>query len=133
MTRIEPIYRPNGEDGEIVLYAGRLAVVVDDREEEIEGQLELRLFPHSEFIAHFAGTGSALARLFVRRLDEDLRIRVPDGQSLTPPPGSLLPKKPDGGSWGEDRILLPTLEAGDLDAVDRLLVHTSQSIQKPRF
>jgi hypothetical protein len=57
-ARVEPIYRPQGEAGEIIVYVGDVAVSAGLEERLVRGQLELRLFPRAGFMVHFAGPPS---------------------------------------------------------------------------
>lgn len=132
-TRIEPIYRPNGDDGAIILYSGKLAVEAGGTSGEVVGQLELRLFPGASFCARFAGPPSKVSP----HLGIDLRASVtsvPSGSPLTPPGKSSLPSQPSRtSSWVEADIPLSNLDAGDLSAAVRFLIHLSQSFQRPEF
>lgn len=131
-TRIEPIYRPNGDDGAIVVYAGELAVEAGGARGEAVGQLELRLFPGASFCARFSGPPSRVSpRLF---FDLDASVTgVPPGSSLTPPENSSLPSRSDRGAWIESDVRISQLEAGELGAAVRFVVHLSQSFRRPEF
>jgi hypothetical protein len=130
--RIEPIYRPNGEDGAIIVYAGKLAVEAGGASGEAVGQLELRLFPDASFSARFSGPPSKVSPHLVVDLHASV-TGVPSGSSLTPPEKSSLPSRPGRGSWVESNVRISNLEAGDLGAAVRFLVHLSQSFQRPEF
>ena len=55
--RVEPMYRPSGDRGEIVVYAGDLDVKVVDETRTVPGQLELQLGA-GPLVARFAGPAS---------------------------------------------------------------------------
>jgi hypothetical protein len=128
--RIGPIYRPNTDDGAIIVYAGKLAVEAGGTSGEAVGQLELRLFPGSSFCARFSGPPSKVNPHLV--LDVHASVTgVPSGSSLTPPEKSSLPAKPDGGSWVAGNVRISHLNVGDLGTAVRFLIHLSQSLQRP--
>lgn len=131
--RVEPIYRPLGESGDIILYAGDLAIQTCDEERVVPGQLELRLFPQSHLSAHFVGPASVIGPISFNSHGDEPSVSVPDGRDLTPPLEPSLPERPDRGGWGEDQIALPRLEAGDVGSAERFIIHFSQSVQRPRF
>lgn len=129
--RIEPIYRPAGEQGEIILYAGDLDVRAGDQERKLTGQIELRLFPDSDLRIRFAGPQDQL--LPVSFLSGTERTAsVPDGSSLAPPHRPVLPAGPEEDRWQEDQIKPLRLEAGDLASAERLIIHFTRAIE-PRF
>ncbi|MDW5592961.1 hypothetical protein VSS74_01340 [Conexibacter stalactiti] len=131
-TRVEPIYRPNGNDGAIIVYAGKLAVEAGGTSGDAVGQLELRLFPGASFGARFSGPPSKVSPHLVVDLHASV-TGVPPGSSLTPPTKSSLPSRPGRGSWVESNVRLSNLDAGELSAAVRFVVHLSQSFQHPEF
>lgn len=128
--RISQIYRPNGDDNEIVVYAGDLEVEINGTRGVAPGQLELRLFPQASLMARFSGPPSKVSPRLV--FDHDAAVFVAQGRSLTPPTRSSLPTKPDGGSWVQANIHVSHLDAGDPRSAAHFLVHVSQSFQTPK-
>lgn len=127
--RISQIYRPNGEDNEIVVYAGDLDVDANGTRAIAQGQLELRLFPQASFVARFSGPPSKVGPHLV--FDHDATVSVPQGRPLTPPTRSSLPTKPEKGSWIQANVRVSHLDAGDLRSAVRFVVHVSRSVQMP--
>ena len=125
--RIEPNYRPSGAHDEIVLYAGDLAVKVDDAERTVAGQLELRLVATPGLAAHFAGPPSD--DLYFVRSGQERMISVPAGAQLTPPTESSLPENPGDVDWLDDPITMNELEAGDASAAERFVIHISGALE----
>ena len=128
--RLEPLYRPSGVNGEIVVYAGDLAIQAGDEERTVRGQLELRLAPKPDFVAHFAGPFSELHFLsFLSGREDSPTVSVPQGAPLSPPTESALPERPEGASWVDQRIPLNGLEAGDTASVECFIVHVSGALE----
>jgi hypothetical protein len=131
LTRVEQIYRPNGDNGEIIVYAGDLIARTGGEDLVVGGQLELCLSPRPSFIAHFSGPPSRVSPHL--GLAHDATVTVPEGSSLAPPLESSLPIQPERGAWVESRIHVSPVDAGDPCAAKRFIVHVSQSLQQPVF
>ena len=99
--RVEPIYGPPLEGGEILLYAGDLEVRNGEHIGTLHGQVELRLFPTSDLKAHVAGSGIDLFRITIGASDTQA-TRVPADADLDPPNASTLPERqPEDTQWAE--------------------------------
>lgn len=121
--RVEPIYGPPLEGGEILLYAGDLEVRNGEHIGTLHGQVELRLFPTSDLKAHVAGSGVDLFRLTAGASDAQA-TRVPADADLDPPRASTLPERqPQDSQWAESWIDAQGLTGGELDSAERLLIH----------
>lgn len=121
--RIEPVYGPPMEGGEILLYAGELEVRSNQQIETVEGQVELRLFPTSDLKAHIAGSGADLFRLTIASSDAQV-AGLPADADLEPQKASQLPRRRvEDTQWAESFIDAQGLTGGDLGSVDRLLIH----------
>jgi hypothetical protein len=120
--RVEPIYGPPLEGGEIVLYAGDLEVYNGEQTATLHGQIELRLFPTSDLKARVAGSGIDLFRLI--GASDTQATALPADAVLDPPEPSTLPDPPPANTeWAESWIDAQGLTGGDLDSAERLLVH----------
>jgi len=131
--RVEAMYRPAGERGEIVVYAGDLAVTVGDlKPRPVRGQLELRLSGAPRFFARFVGPHSQLDFLDPWS-GVERSVAVPHTAPLTPPTESVLPEDPGDISWVDDRITMNELEAGVATVAKRFVFHISGALQSSSF
>lgn len=128
--RLCRIYLPPGPDG-IVVYAGDLEVAGDGRRQRVRGQLELHLFPEVWFGAHFKGSFRELGSVSFFS-EREVTVAVPEGASLAPPSGTILPTELPTGNSAEIRESISHLSAGDLAAAKRFVIHYTGAI-KPRF
>lgn len=126
--RVEARYRPSGEDGEIVVYAGDLAVqdaAGEHARRLVSGQFELRLASTPAFAAQFAAGHTDL--LFPAPGD-DHAITVPPGAGLTPPVRSMFaPVAADTGPVGP--LTMNALDAGELASARRFIFHVSGALE----
>jgi hypothetical protein len=130
--RVEPTYRPSGEQGEIVLYAGGLDVTLGDQTRRVNGQLELRLAA-GPIVARFAGPPSD-ALHFAAAHEAAATVSVPVGASLVPPLTTMLPKMGGGTDWIEARIPIRSeLAAGELANARRFILHISGALKASSF
>ena len=123
--RVEPVYRPSGDDGEIVVYAGELAVRGAVGEQRVTGQLALRLAATPAFTAHFA---AAHIDLLFPAVDEEHVVDVPSGAILAPPVRSTLTQ---GATEPEPvgPMTMNELHAGDLGSAERFIFHVSGALE----
>ncbi len=120
--RVDPIYGPPLEGGEILLYAGELEVRNGEQSRTLHGQVELRLFPSSDLKAHVAGSGIDLFRVTIGASDAQATT-VPNGVDLNPPNASTLPERqPDNTQWAESWIDAQGLTGGELGLAERVLI-----------
>lgn len=131
-ARIEPTYRPSGEQRQIVLYAGDLDVKLGDQTRRVKGQLELRLAA-GPLVARFAGPPSD-ALQFAGAHEATASVSVPVGASLVPPLTTMLPKVGSDMDWIEARIPIRSeLSAGELAHVRRFIFHISGALKASSF
>ena len=126
--RVEPTYRPSGERGEIVVYAGDLDVKVGDEARTVKGQLELRLGA-GPLVARFAGPASEELH-FVAAHETTASVSVPAGAPLVPPPATILLERLGDTSWIEARIPIRSeLAAGEVAHAQRFIFHISGALE----
>jgi hypothetical protein len=126
------MYRPSGERGEIIVYAGDLNVTVGDETRTVRGQVELQLGAR-RLVAHFAGPPSR-DMSFVSWADE-ATVDIPVAAPLARFPATVLPKKPAvPTSWHDPEILISsTLTAGTANHAQRFVFHVSGALDGRSF
>ncbi len=128
--RLRRIYAPPGPDG-IVVYAGDLEVDGEGRRQRVRGQLELHLFPDVWFGAHLKGSMKELGPVSLFS-DRELTVDIPQGASLAPPSGTILPREVPPGNSADIWEKISDLTAGDLAGAKRFVVHYAGGL-KPLF
>lgn len=125
--RVETMYRPSGERGEIIVYAGHLNVTVGDETRTVQGQVELRLGA-GPLVAHFAGPPSR-DMSFLTWAD-DATVAVPMSAALVPPSATILPER----SEVDTEILISSSLAGGVAAqAERFVFHVSGALDGRSF
>lgn len=113
---IDTIYRPFGDGGRFLLYAG--AVVTSGYGGAVPGQVELELHPGLDLRVHLMGPGSISAR-FNAGTEESLTFSVPAGADLTPPDESVVSDRE--GTRAEFHA--SQIRAGQLESSKRMVFH----------
>lgn len=125
-ARIDPLYRPD-DAMTITVYAGDLNVTVGGAEISAPGEIRMRLWPRRNLFANLRTTAPGLSLLLPP--SHEPQVSVPVGQDLTPPPGPSPTAPVD--RWTTKGLYVPDLDAGDVGAVSRFVIHISQSVQDP--
>jgi hypothetical protein len=120
--RIESLYHPSGDDGEIIVYAGDLQLSKEGTDWLAGGNLELRLSPSPVFEARFAGREQWMLD---PQAGWDVAVGLPPHSSLEPPTQSAIPAQPDDDQWWVVNlpINVDELEAGQTNSIERLILH----------
>ncbi len=123
VSYIRPVYGP-ADDGIIRMYAGDLSVTDDGATHLVQGDVVYRFGPRPGVYVHLASDESWLFH-FGMSGDETV-IAPPSGISLEPPTLSMVPVRPENaGGWAEHVPRIGNMVAGDIAAVDRLIIHVT--------
>jgi hypothetical protein len=113
---IKSVYRPFGDGGRFLLYAGGIEFPALDV--PVPGQVELELNPGIELRVHLIGPGSVSARADA---EDPPTFTVPLDADLTPPGESVLAERKSASARAE--FPAGRMTAGRLEQASRLLLH----------
>jgi len=130
--KVQPIYRPSGEHGEIIVYAGDLAVTQGADTGRVRGWLALSLTPAPRLSAHFAGPASDL-HVLTPCSGVEPSVAIPDGAPLTPPIAFAPPGDPGDINWVSEDITVDEIAHGDVMAATRFVFHISGALDARSF
>jgi len=119
--RIGPIFRPHRDGGRFLLFDGNLNVEADEGQQPAAGQIELRLLPKSELLAHIFGP--AAIRHFFNEGEPE--ISVPNDAPLLPPIDAAFAKQDQGN---RSIVALDEIQAGDLASASQIAFHVSGAL-----